>query len=162
MGRIFGAHGVSGAIRVESYCEPPEALLKYRTWWLARPGVPVHAVQVERGSASTRGLLVEIVGLTDRDAAAAMKGFEISIDRALLPRLRQGEYYWTDLEGLAVQTPEGASLGQVDHLFDSGAHPLLVTQDGKRQRLIPFVMDSVIVSVDLGARLIVAQWDPDF
>lgn len=162
MGRIYGAHGVNGSIRVESYCEPPEALLNYRTWWLSRPGSAVRSVAVQRGNASTRGLLVELVGLADRDAAAAMKGYEISVARELLPRLRQGQFYWTDLEGLRVQTADGRSLGVVDHLFDSGAHPILVAQDGDRQRLIPFVWERVIVSVDLELRQIVVDWDPEY
>ncbi len=163
MGRILGAHGVGGAVRVESYCEPPEALLRYRTWWLTRPDAPApRPVKVERGSSSTKGLLVELAGLADRDAAAAMKGHEIAVDRSLLPALPAGRFYWTDLEGLFVRTADGRSLGVVDHLFDSGAHPLLVTQDGDRQRLIPFVWERVVQSVDLESKQIVVDWDPDF
>jgi len=119
-------------------------------------------MQVERGSASTKGLLVELQGLADRDAAAAMKGHQIAVDRALLPALPAGRFYWTDLEGLFVRTPDGRALGVVDHLFDSGAHPILVTQEGERQRLIPFVWERVVQSVDLETRQIVVEWDPEF
>ncbi len=162
MGKIVGAHGVGGMVRVDSFCDPPEALLKYKEWWLARPGVPGRVAAVLRGQASTRGLLVSLADVTDRDVAAAMKGLEISIDRARLPDLGENQYYWADLEGLTVVTAAGQSLGVVDHLFDSGAHPILVTQDGVKQRLIPFVWERVVLSVDQAQRQILVDWDPDF
>ena len=76
-------------------------------------------------------------------------GTEIAIDRALLPPLRKGQYYWTDLEGLRVVNQDGVEFGRVDHLFDSGAHPILVIRNGERERLVPFVLDHHVLSVDI-------------
>jgi len=162
MGKIVGAHGVGGTVRVDSFCDPPESLLKYKEWWLSRPGFPGRLTAVIRGQASTRGLLVTLADVNDRDAAAAMKGLHISVDRERLPVLSENQYYWTDLEGLFVVNSAGQSLGVVDHLFDSGAHPILVTQDGDKQRLIPFVWERVVLSVDQSLRQILVDWDPDF
>ena len=117
MGRVLGAHGVRGALMVASFCEPPRRLLDYSPWWMVRNGVP-STVRVVRGQDSTKGLIVEIEDLSDRDQAAALKGAEIAIERAALPKLRKGQYYWTDLEGLRVRNREGVDLGLVDHLFD--------------------------------------------
>ncbi len=161
MGRVLGAHGVRGALMVASFCEPPRRLLDYSPWWMVRNGVP-STVRVVRGQDSTKGLIVEIEGLADRDQAAALKGAEIAIERAVLPQLRKGQYYWTDLEGLRVRNREGVDLGLVDHLFDNGAHPVLVIRDGERERLVPFVLDHHVDSVDLEQKLIVVDWDPDF
>ena len=161
MGRVLGAHGVKGAIMVASFCDPPRRLLQYPSWWLRGADAP-RCVRLLRGQESTKGLIVEIDGVVDRDVANALRGTEIAIDRDLLPPLRQGQYYWTDLEGLRVVNQEGVEFGRVDHLFDSGAHPVLVIRNGKRERLVPFVLDLHVLSVDIVGDLIRVDWDPDF
>jgi 16S rRNA processing protein RimM len=161
MGRVLGAHGIKGALMVASFCEPPRRLLSYPNWWLRRGDEP-RAVTLLRGQDSTKGLIVELDGIEDRDAANALKGTEIAIERALLPALRKGQYYWTDLEGLRVVNQDDSDLGRVDHLFDNGAHPILVVRDGERERMIPFVLDRHVLDVDLDAGVIRVDWDADF
>ena len=97
----------------------------------------------------------------DRDQAEALAGAIIAIQREQLPELEDAEFYWADLIGLAVQTQEGVELGHVDHLFETGSNDVVVVK-GDRERLIPFVMDQVIQSVDLESRLMVVDWDPEF
>ena len=65
------------------------------------------------------------------------------------------------LEGLEVVTLEGVRLGTVSHLFDTGANPVMVVA-GERERLLPFVMDQYVASVDLEGRRITVDWDPEF
>ena len=81
--------------------------------------------------------------------------------RDRLPPPAPGEYYWADLEGLAVETTEGVPLGKVSHLFETGANDVMVVE-GERKRLLPFVTGQYIVSVDFEAGRIVVDWDPDF
>jgi 16S rRNA processing protein RimM len=161
MGRVLGAHGVRGALMVASFCEPAARLLKYPNWWLRR-GDSLTAAVLLRGTDATKGLIVELDGIVDRDAAAALKGVEIAIDRSLLPPLRKGQYYWADLEQMRVINQDEVDFGRVDHLFDSGAHPILVVSDGQRERLIPFVLDHHVLSVDLDSGVIRVDWDADF
>ncbi|MCB1602016.1 MAG: ribosome maturation factor RimM [Xanthomonadales bacterium] len=161
MGRIHGAHGVRGSLMVASFCEPPGRLLDFKTWWLRRDD-GAQAVKLLRGSVSTKGLIADLEGISDRDTAAALKGVEIAVDRQLLPALRKQQYYWADLEGLQVLNQDGVDFGRVDHLFSNGAHPILVVRDGERERLIPFVMDHHVLSVDLDAGRIQVDWDADF
>ena len=162
MGKVLGAHGVRGALRVQSFADPPEGLAEHRTWWLCLTGQPPRSVRVTHAQYGTRGLIAEIEGVADRDAAAALTGAEVAVERARLPRLPRGQYYWTDLEGLRVVNREGVDFGVVDHLFDNGAHPILVAKSAEHERLIPFVIDSYIVSVDLDGGLLTVDWDADF
>lgn len=161
MGRVLGAHGVKGALMVASYCEPARRLLDYSRWWLRQGNTP-RAVALLGGQHSAKGLIVELDGISDRDAANALRGTEVAIERELLPPLRKGQYYWADLEGLRVVNGDGAELGHVDHLFDNGAHPVLVVRDGLRERMIPFVVDRHVLEVDLSSGLIRVDWDADF
>ena len=85
----------------------------------------------------------------------------VVIERAQLPPVETGEYYWADLEGLSVVTTQGVNLGVVDYLLETGANDVLVVK-GDRERLIPFLRDQTIKSVDLTQSQIIVDWDPDF
>lgn len=88
-------------------------------------------------------------------------GAEVFVSRSLLPATAPGEFYWNDLEGLRVRTIEGVELGTVSHLFATGANDVLVVK-GERERLVPFIRDSVVREIDIAAGTIVVDWDPEF
>ena len=113
------------------------------------------------GSGHGKGVIARLENCSDRDQALALMGFEIGICRDQLPGTAPGEYYWTDLQGLEVVTLQGEPLGRVDHLIETGAHDVLVVT-GDRERLIPFVLQQVVISVDLEAGVIRVDWDKDF
>jgi 16S rRNA processing protein RimM len=92
--------------------------------------------------------------------AAELVGRDIAIRREQLPAAEEGRFYWADLEGLQVRTTEGADLGRVDHLLETGANDVLVVK-GERERLLPFI-DQVISEVDLDGGVITVEWDPEF
>ena len=114
-----------------------------------------------RGREASKTLVATFPGVDNRDTVETMRGTEIYIARSALPPPKPDEYYWVDLEGLAVQTVEGVPLGRVSHLFNTGANDVLVVR-GDRERMLPFVMDDFIKSVDFDANLIVVDWDPEF
>lgn len=160
LGRIVGVFGVEGWVRVHSYTEPRDNILRYRPWRLRQCGVE-RVVDRPLGRVQGKGLVAKLGGFDDRDAAATLYGSEIWIARWSLPKPKRGEYYWTDLEGLAVVSEDGTELGQVSHLFATGSNDVLVVK-GERERLIPFVLDAVVKDVDLEARVIRVDWDPEF
>lgn len=160
LGRIVGVFGVEGWVRVESYTEPRANILKYRPWRLRQGGVESEIAKPQ-GRAQGKGLVARIPGIEDRDAAQALLGAEIWIDRERLPKARKGEWYWADLEGLDVVTQQGVALGKVSHLFATGANDVLVVH-GERERLIPFTIGGAIIEVDRGAGVIRVDWDPEF
>jgi 16S rRNA processing protein RimM len=156
VGRVSGPHGIKGWLKIQSFTEPKDNLLGYPEWVL-RGREHEHAAVVEQASARGNAVLVKLHGIDDRDAALAWVGAQIAVPRSRLPACAPGEYYWTDLEGLQVRTPAGEVLGTVDHLLATGSNDVLVL-DGERRLLIPFIQGSVIRSVDLDARVIVAEW----
>ncbi len=107
-------------------------------------------------------VVAALEGVADRDAAAALIGWDILIDKEQLPVPEQGEYYWADLVGLRVETEQGEALGIVDHLMETGANDVLVVKDGKKERLIPFLQQQTVLNVDIENGLMIVDWDPDF
>lgn len=158
LGRVAGVYGVAGWVKVYSYTRPRENIFGYSPWRLGREHRPY---ALEGGRAQGRGLIAKLAGCDDRDRARELVGAEIAVAREQLPPPGEDEYYWADLVGLRVVTEEGQVLGVVDYLMETGSNDVLVVR-GDRERLIPFILEQVVVAVDLMAGEIRVRWDPDF
>lgn len=160
LGRVSGVFGVKGWLKVQSYTEPRDNIVGFGAWTLRLKGVD-HSFEVEEGHSHAGSVVAKLHGLDDRDLARDFVGAEIVVAREQLPAIGADELYWTDLEGLEVRTTTGAVLGRVDHLLATGGNDVLVL-DGSPQRLIPFIVGTVVKQVDLGRKLIVVDWSPDY
>lgn len=161
VGKCHGAFGVRGEVKLESFTDPPGALLGYQPWTLRDARGVDREVDGARGRETTKGIVATFSGVADRDAADALRGVELYVPRGVLPAPAAGEYYWVDLEGLRVVNREGVAFGHVSHLFPTGANDVVVVR-GERERLLPFVQPDVIVSIDFEAGLMTVDWDADF
>lgn len=159
LGRIAGLFGVKGWVKVFSYTEPREAVLQYKHCLLRQDG-SLRELRLAEGKRHGKSVIVRIDGIDDRDAAAALIGAELVVGRDALPETAPGEYYWRDLEGLRVLGNDGRELGTVAYLLETGANDVLVVQ-GDKERLIPFLQDTVIQDVDLAAGTISVDWEWD-
>lgn len=160
LGRVRGAHGVKGWLRVQPFTQARETLLEYPRWMLGS-GDEWGDYRLELGSPHGSGLLIRLEGVADRDAAQGLAGRDVAVWRDELPGLGPGEFYWSDLEGLAVVTGDGIHLGVVERLFETGANDVVVVA-GERERLIPFIRDDVVCRIDLEAGVMEVNWDPEF
>jgi 16S rRNA processing protein RimM len=159
LGRISGVFGVKGWVKVFSYTEPREAVLKYECWLLGHEG-KWQSAKVAEGQRHGKTVVVRIDGFEDRDQAATLVGTEIGVPREELPETEEGQYYWSDLEGLRVVRSDGSELGKLAYLLETGAHDVMVIK-GDQERLVPFVKDDVVIDVDLAAGVITVDWDWD-
>ena len=161
VGRIHGAFGVRGELKLESFTEPKAAILHYQPWILRDAQGGERVLDGARGRETNKGLVAAFPEIADRDAAEALRGSELWVPRSALPPPKPGEYYWVDLEGLRVVNIEGADFGTVSHLFSTGANDVLVAR-GDRERMIPFLEPDYITSVDFDAGVVTVDWDADF
>lgn len=160
IGRIAGVFGLRGWVKVFSHTEPRAGVVSYDPWQV-KVGGEWREYRVLEGQAHGNGVIVHLAGVDDRDAAAALVGADIAVERAQLPATGKDEVYWTDLEGLRVETEDGRELGRISHLFETGANDVMVVV-GERERLIPYLKGSVIRQVDLEAGVVRVDWDPEF
>jgi 16S rRNA processing protein RimM len=161
VGEISGVFGVKGWVKVFSFTDPRENILNYSPWYLQK-GQETKEVSLVDGQRQGKLVVAALEGVEDRDAAAALSGWKILIDKQQLPAATEGEYYWADLIGLQVKTTDGQNLGVVDHLLETGANDVLVVTDGEQERLIPFLQQQTVLQIDLVKRQMVVDWDPDF
>ncbi len=166
LGKVSSVYGVKGWIKVYSYTDPMDRILEYGDWTL-RKDQQIIQVEVDKGRSHGKGMVAHLKGIDDRDVAKQYSGYEICVPRNRLPELAEGDYYWYELEGLAVVTTQGVTLGKVDYVMNAGSSNdvLVVKGDSnsidRRERLIPYV-DQFVLDVNLETGLIQVDWDPEF
>ena len=159
VGHILGSQGVKGWVRVFSNTSPRENIVSYSPWFIERGNVQ-QATAVQ-GRRQGKNVLARLEGVEDRTQADELTGCRIFINPQQLPRLEAGEYYWSDLVGLAVETVQGEPLGVIASMMETGADDVMVLS-GERERLIPFVIDQIVRQVDLDNQRLVVDWSPEY
>lgn len=163
LGKIVGAYGVRGWVKIKSYTDPPENLLGYEQLLIGRTGHPPDrwtSVKLEDGRMTAKGVLGKVKGIDTPEEARARIGVELGVWRSQMPPPPPGQYYWADLEGLTAQSPSGERLGTVDHFRSTPAGTMIVIR-GERELWVPFVKERV-VQVDLASGRIVLDWSAEW
>ncbi|MDX9690060.1 MAG: 16S rRNA processing protein RimM [Proteobacteria bacterium] len=149
VGEFLGAHGVRGLVRLGSFTEDPAALFSYAPL-TDESGNRTFSLSLK--STAKDAYLVVVDGITDREAAQALKGTKLYVDRALLPETQEDEYYFADLIGMATRTSEGEGVGHVIAHHDYGAGAMLEIKPAKGSSfMLPF-KDAFIPRIDLEKR----------
>ncbi|MDZ7828070.1 MAG: ribosome maturation factor RimM [Halofilum sp. (in: g-proteobacteria)] len=160
LGRIGAPHGVRGWVRIQSSARPPQSILEFDRWWIGS-GDAARERRVLDAQVRSRDIVARLEGCDDRESAVALRNAEISVPVESLPEPADDEWYWHELIGLQVVTVDGAELGRIDHLLETGANDVLVVL-GDRERLIPWIPDEVIREIDPEQGRMVVDWDPGF
>ena len=160
VGRISGVFGIKGWVKVFSFTDARENILNYSPWLLKKDS-ETRVVNVIDGNLQGKAVVAQLDGVSDRDQAASLMGWDIFITPDQLPKAAKNEYYWSDLVGLAVETNLGIQLGTVDGLLETGANDVVIVK-GERERAIPFLQGKTIINIDLDSGKMIVDWDPDF
>ncbi len=171
VGRIADAWGVKGWFKVIPHSASPEALFSSRRWYLQPPEKGNKAfsgtalMRVREAKEHADAIVAFAHDIDDRDVAESLKGARIFVPRSSFPTAGNDEYYWVDLIGLDVVNREGVALGRVADLMATGPQTVLVLEyeeGGKKaERMIPFVA-AYVDDVDLAAKKITVDWQPDY
>lgn len=123
---ITGAHGVTGDVRLKLFADDVNSLKAHKTF---NGG----ALTMTSARAVPNGVIARFAEIADRTAAEAKRGTELTVPRASLPRLADGEYYHADLIGLPCVTSEGTAVGTCIAVENYGASDVLEIErpDGK-------------------------------
>lgn len=156
LGQIAGAHGVRGWLRVNSFTDPPEALLETPEWSLMRPDGRRIDTQVVGAAGHREQLRVALEKIEDRDAAQALAGCWVLVRRDQLPPPGEREHFRDDLLDFEVRNLEGAVLGRLNHYVDLPAGTVMVVK-GAAEHWIPAAPPH-LHRVDAAQRLLTVDW----
>ena len=160
IGRIAGAHGLHGAIRVRPDNSESDTLEYVKRIFVEAGQSSAHEyklVSAQRLNRTTIRVMLE--GVDDPDAAEALRGATVAIAVGDLPAKAPGEFYYYEAIGCAVTTTEGRHLGVIEEVFATGANDVWVVRDGVAEVLVP-VIDNVVKSIDLSGRMMVIEAVP--
>ena len=160
IGRFGRPHGIKGLITVISFTEPRENILRYTPWFvdMNQTWQPITLLHVE---VNNKSILAQVEGYPEREQVAQLTNLDIAVNRDQLPKLKPGEYYWHQLEGMQVVNQQGIVLGTVKEIMPTGANDVLVVE-GEQRYLIPYLPDRFVIHVDQKQRQITVDWDADF
>lgn len=139
IGVIVKPHGVQGAVKLHLHNPASEALEQSERLGLDQGGTTRWCAFSVRGVGRGSPLILELEGVETMEAAEALRGARVLVERAALGPLAEDEFYYQDLIGCRVEDEELGELGQVSDVFEAGASELLVVRDGQRELLIPLV-----------------------
>ena len=155
MGRMVGAFGVQGWVKVKPFTEAPDALGDFPVWTV-RTSAGWREMALEDFELHSKGPVGKLSGCDDREGADALRGADVAVSREALGEADEGTYYQVDLIGLEVVEQGGKALGRVEGFFETGETSVMVVKGG-RERMIPFVADYV-TAVDREAGRITVAW----
>ena len=122
VGRVAGAFGVKGEVRITSYTDDPAALTRYRDL-RRKDGAP--ALTLTAGRVHKGALVGRAAEVATREEAEALRGLELYVPREALPEPDEDEFYLADLIGLRAVSPDGVELGRIKSVQNFGAGDLL-------------------------------------
>jgi 16S rRNA processing protein RimM len=157
LGRISGAHGLKGEVKIAAFTAEPEDITAYGPLKTANGARSFEIESLRRAGGSA--VIARLRGVADRNAAEQLRGTELYIDRAALPPAAAEEYYHSDLIGLKAVSLDGETLGEVIAVQNFGAGDLLELRParGRQTELIPFE-SAYVPKVDLEAGCVIIVW----
>ncbi|MCU0890316.1 MAG: ribosome maturation factor RimM [Sandarakinorhabdus sp.] len=142
---IAGAHGIRGEVRLKLFTDTPDALARHARFDAGGRALALQGIRPDKpGMAVAR-----FEGITDRNAAEALRGLQLTVPRDALPPLADGEYYVADYIGMAVVDETGAAVGHVKSIENYGASDILdIARTSGGSVMVPFVADAVREEAD--------------
>jgi 16S rRNA processing protein RimM len=160
LGRIVGAHGIRGQVRVRYFGDGPDHLLDCEEIWLGSGKNDAHPRRFDvisgglgRGGEARLGL----EGIDDRDVALGLRGSLVLMRASELEVLPRGEFYWHQLIGCRVELEEGPVIGVVREIWDTGAHDTLVVEDESGRQQLLSTARELMPLIDIEGRRIVIR-----
>ncbi|GAM07128.1 MULTISPECIES: ribosome maturation factor RimM [Novosphingobium] len=158
---VTGAHGVTGEVRLKLFGEGVAALKRYRAF-------NDSALTLKKLKDDGKGgAIARFEEVTDRTAAEKLRGTVLTVPRAEMPELADGEYYHADLIGLPAVSDTGEALGRVIAVENFGAGDVLEIERAERdekgriQRFMVPMTEAAVPSWDAEKLVVTAAFAED-
>lgn len=157
IGKIVGVHGLAGTFKVSPDADTLTFFDSGREIFILWPQKAVRrSFEVNWSKPHNRLVLLNLKGIDDRTQAEKLIGSDIVIDRASLPKLDNGTYYWHDLFGMDVYSSEGVYLGKLETVIPTGSNDVYVVKrppDAPDEEILIPALNSVVLEIDVESRI---------
>ena len=162
--KIGKTRGLKGEFFLRSFAQNPEALFSFKKFY-SLSSSKMQEVQFEFMKQNNANIVAKLKSINDIDEIKAFGQKDIFILKSELPELEVNEAYWFELEGMQIINLEGCHLGQVQEVNNFGASDVLVVKPNNKQKkniLIPFIKNRVIISINKSENSILVDWQEDY
>ena len=156
IGEVLRPQGVKGELKIYPITSDPGRFLKLREIALRR-GESRKGFAVTQARVQPDFVFLTVEGIENRDQAEAYRGWEVVIDRAEVPPLQEGWYYF-ELEGMQVYEKE-VLLGTLTQVLETGANDIYLVKGVKGEICVP-ALKSVVLRVDVENRRMDVELPP--
>ncbi len=159
LGQITAAHGVRGHVLIRTYTDAPGDIAAYGPLQ-DQSGARTFEIAVVR--VTPKGIVGQIAGVADRNAAEALRGTQLLIARERLPETAAGEFYHSDLIGLPAVGPDRSPIGEIIAVHNFGAGDILeIRLKGTRTtEMVPFTR-AFVPEIDIARRQVTVLLQPE-
>ena len=162
VGKIKGAHGLKGFVRVSSYMDPPGNLKNYNAVYISKDeGLSWGSLLEFDLKSNNRDFLGVLEGVTNRDEALSLNGALVGVDRSVFGPLEEGEFYWSDLLGSVVENLEGLRFGILKRFIETGSNDVMEIEGEEANLLIPF-SSKYLQCIDPEKHVIIVDWEKEW
>ncbi|AXQ13170.1 MULTISPECIES: ribosome maturation factor RimM [Shewanella] len=167
LGKLGSSYGIKGWLKITAYTDSVEGIFDYSPWLIKEQG-EWREVKVTQWRYQGKAVVAALEGVETRERAQMLTNCEIGILPEQMKDLPEDEFYWRDLIGCEVINTKGYNMGKVDQIVETGSNDVLLVKAnakdsfGKAERMIPFVTEQFIKEVNVSAKQILVDWDPDF
>ena len=162
--KIGKTRGLKGEFFLRSFAQNPEALFSFKKFY-ALSSSKMQEVQFEFMKQNNANIVAKLKSINDIDEIKAFGQKDIFILKSELPELEVNEAYWFELEGMQIINLEGCHLGQVQEVNNFGTSDVLAVKPNNKQKkniLIPFIKNRVIISINKSENSILVDWQEDY
>jgi 16S rRNA processing protein RimM len=153
IGKVVKPHGVMGKIKVVYFGESLDRFPLHQKIFIKDSLGRPESYEVLEVTLQPPRLILRLKGIERVEETEGLIGKEIFIRKEDLPEPQEGEYYWFEILGMAVETERGRRIGTVKEIFPTGANDVYVVQ-GKRGEIFLPATGEVIQSIDRQRRVI--------
>lgn len=147
-GKIINTHGCKGGVKIDPWCDSPEVLASFKRIY-TKSGAKYHEYTIKKASVFKQYVLAELGGVSDMDAAIALKNTVIYADREDFD-LEDGEYFIADIIGCdVIDADNGRVLGKLKEIANRGASDIYVISTESGEAMVPAV-DEFVDRVEVG------------
>ena len=162
--KIGKTRGLKGEFFLRSFAQNSETLFSFKKFYALSSSL-MQEVHFEFMKQSNANIIAKLKSINDIDEIKAFGQKEIFILKSELPKLEVNEAYWFELEGMKIINLEGCILGEVQEVNNFGASDVLVVKSHNKQKknlLIPFIKNRVIISINKSENSILVDWQEDY
>jgi 16S rRNA processing protein RimM len=162
--KIGKTRGLKGEFFLRSFAQSPEALFSFKKFYTLSSST-MQEVHFEYMKQNNANIVAKLKSISDIDEIKVFGQKDIFILKSELPELDVNEAYWFELEGMQIINLEGQHLGHVKEVNNFGASDVLEVKTMKKQKknlLIPFIKNRVIISINKSENSILVDWQEDY